>query len=169
MEPPICPLCKVRERDHDTEPGRDWTYYESECSYSTYCTVCAMLSGTREHTHQHYPSPAQVAAGSYKADATWRTTEVVRPIWRADGKHVGYRCDDFARCGWEHYFTAEELEPCATHQGRPFGLCRNFREHRVERGELDPAPYAYITEYGREEERRRSDATVWDPGGYIAR
>lgn len=172
MEAPICPLCKIRTCDADTEPGREPSYYGSAASYSTYCTTCSMLSGTRTHAHQHYGSPVQVAAGTVKAGHSWRTTELLRPIWRADGKHVGFRCDKFDQCGWQHYFTPEELEPCPVHTSFPdypqiFGVCRDYLEHRIERGECDPHPRPYMTEFGRKESQRRSDEQVWDPGKYI--
>lgn len=172
MQAPICPLCKINECDQDTEPGRDWRYYESPESYSSMCTRCMFLSTTREHSHQHYPSPAQVKAGTWEAGHSWRTAEMVRPVF-TDGKHTGYRCERFEDCGWERVFTAEEMEECPDHVTE-YGLsysvmkavCHNSRRHRLERGEVE-LPHGYITDHGREVERIHSDATVWDPGKYI--
>ena len=172
MEAPMCPLCKIRECDQDTEPGRDWKYYESAASYSYTCSTCSLMGGIRDHSHQHYPSPAQVAAGTFKAGHSWRTAERLEPVWE-NGQHIGYRCGRFFECGWEEIFTAEQREPChehTTHGGYPIevmkGVCVNYREHRLARGECYP-PHGYITEYGREQENKRSDAAVWDPGRYI--
>jgi hypothetical protein len=47
------------------------------------------------------------------------------------------------------------------------GLCFTSRKHRAERGECDER--GYITDYGREQERLRSDAANWDPGRCIER
>lgn len=163
QETPICPLCKIRECGRSDEGG-------SEMSYFSTCTECLFLSGYRDHGHTHYPSPAQVAAGTYREGQSWRTSETVRPIWE-DGVHVGFRCGRFDLCGWEHRFTPEELQPCEHDNGFGFpvktikGVCRNYQSHRQQRGECDER--GYITEYGREQEQLRSDAANWDPGRYI--
>lgn len=162
---PICPLCRVNERDWDSEPGR----YGG--GYYSHCTRCSGLCGTREHTHTYYGSPAQVAAGTVKAGHSWRTTVLLHPIIE-NNAHVGYRCTEFDRCGWEQRFTAEESRPCPVHTGYPShpvltGTCRNYREHLQARGECDER--GYITEYGREQERLRCDAANWDPGRYLER
>ena len=163
MNAPMCPLCKIRERDYDCEPPGPGSYY-------AFCGTCASLSGYREHNHTYYPSPAQVAAGTFKAGDSWRTLVTVRPLWE-DGNHVGFRCSEFDRCGWEHRFTDEELQPCHDHRahgGWPIetikGKCFTMREHRIERGECDKD--GYITDYGRQMDRKRSDAANWDSGGY---
>lgn len=163
---PICPLCKVNPREYDDEPPDPGSYY-------SYCGRCSSLVGTREHTHTYYGSPAQVAAGTIKAGHSWRTTVLLHPIIE-DDRHVGYRCTEFDLCGWEHRFTAEELEPCHAHKSHGGfsvetikGKCANYREHRLERGECDGR--GYITEYGRKQGRLRSDAANWDPGRYIDR
>ena len=171
MKPPICPLCKINECDQDTEPGREWQYYESRESYSLTCMRCQFLATSREHSHQHYPSPAQIKAGTWAAGHSWRTSEMADPVW-TDGKHTGYRCRKFSDCGWERVFTAEEMEHCTAHVQDPGvprdiikAVCHNSRFHRLERGEVYP-PHGYITDHGREVERAHSDATVWDPGRY---
>lgn len=167
---PICPLCGVRERSFDGEPplSDNW-----ESNFYSHCYECSSLCGTREHTHTYYGSPAQVAAGTVKDGHSWRTTVTLRPIME-DGKHVGFRCLEFDRCGWEHRFTAEEFLSCSehvTHGGFPYttikGMCFNSQDHRRERGECDER--GYITDYGREQERLRSDAANWDPGHYVER
>lgn len=171
MEPPICPLCKVRERSHDTEPGREPAYYEGESSYFSTCYECTALSGYREHSHTYYGSPAQVAAGTFAAGHSWRTAVSLRPVWE-DGEHVGFRCAEFERCGWEQRFTPEEREPCPVHtQFTEYpvikGVCVNHEEHRRERGECNER--GWINDVGRAAERARSDAANWDPGRYVER
>lgn len=162
---PLCPLCKTRPRSFDSEPP-------GPGGYSSHCTECSMLICSRDHAHTHYPNPAHVAAGAYPtAGCSWRTTVTLLPAWE-DGRHVGYRCAEFSRCGWEVRFTPEERERCPTHTQHPDrpvskGACRDYREHRQERGEQDER--GYITAYGREQEQLRSDAAVWDPGQYIER
>lgn len=165
-EVPLCPICKIRPCEYDDEPPGPGGYFST-------CDVCLSLSGYRDHTHTYYPSPGQVAAGTYEAGHSWRTSVIVRPIWEDDA-HVGFRCSAFDECGWERRFTAGELESCGEHKshaGFPVttikGLCFTSREHRRERGECDER--GYITEYGREQDRLRSDAANWDPGRYIER
>lgn len=160
--PAICPLCKINERDWDSEPGGRGGYF-------SYCTTCSMLCGYREHSHTYYGSPAQVAAGTYKAGHSWRTSVSVRPLWE-DGRHVGFRCSEFDRCGWEQRFTVEDMEPCKKHSKWPTlpvlkGVCRNYQEHRQARGECDER--GHITDQGREAARLRIDAANWDPGKYV--
>lgn len=162
---PMCPLCKIREREWDSEPGRYGGGY-----YST-CGTCSGLTRYRGHNHTHYPSPVQVSAGTYVAGASWRTAVLVRPVWE-DGVHVGFRCDEFDVCGWEYPFTAAEREVCERHTEFPDhpvikGVCFQSREHRVERGECDER--GYITEYGRRMVLEREDAANWDPGRYVSR
>lgn len=162
MEPPICPLCGVNARERADEPGQPISYF-------TLCHVCTSLSGYREHTHTYYPSPAQVTAGTYEAGHSWRTAVSVRPLWEG-GAHIGFRCTEFDRCGWERRFDAFELEPCDVHTGAlgrpvPSGVCRMHPDHRP--GEFDGR--GHITEYGRQRERERQDAANWDPGRYIER
>lgn len=159
---PICSLCKIRECGRADEPP-------GPVSYFSRCGTCMGLSGYREHSHTYYPSPAQVAAGTFKAGHSWRTLISLRPLWE-DGAHVGYRCAEFDRCGWEERFTAEDMEPCPVHTRFPDhpvlkGVCRNRREHRP--GEFDAR--GHITEHGREREQLRSDAANWDPGRYVDR
>jgi hypothetical protein len=163
---PMCPLCKIRERSYDDEPPGPGGYF-------SYCSTCTLLSGYREHNHTYYPSPAQVKAGTFKAGHSWRTSVSVHPLWE-DGVHIGFRCSEFDRCGWERRFTVEELQPCHEHKshgGFPIetikGLCFTGRDHRAERGECDER--GYVTECGREKEREREDAANWDPGRYIDR
>jgi len=162
MEAPICPLCKIRERSYDSEPG-------GEPGYFSHCYVCSSLSGYGVHSHTYYGSPAQVAAGTYRAGQSWRTSVSLRPLWE-DGTHIGYRCTEFDRCGWEQRFTAEELAPCPTHSDAyntvAVGVCVNSQVHRIERGEAE-APHGYITDHGRVEEQKRSDVNNWDPGRYV--
>lgn len=162
---PMCPLCKIRECEFDNEPPGPGGYWST-------CGTCLLLSGSREHSHTYYPSPAQVKAGTFKAGHSWRTSVSVRPLWEG-GVHIGFRCSEFDQCGWEHRFTAEELQPCHEHKshgGFPVetikGMCFTSREHRMERGECDER--GYITEFGRERERERSDAANWDPGRYVS-
>lgn len=169
MEPneeaaPICPLCGIRERSYDDEPPGPGSYF-------SHCTTCALLSGYRDHSHTYYPNPAQVAAGTYKAGHSWRTLVTIRPLWES-GNHIGYRCSEFEQCGWEERFTADDLTPCAIHTPHPdypflTGVCRDYQEHRQERGECDGR--GWINDHGREQERKRSDAANWDPGGYVKR
>jgi hypothetical protein len=64
----------------------------------------------------------------------------LRPVWE-DGSHVGYRCVEFDRCGWQKLFTAEERQNCGMHSAYPSlpvlkGVCVNYREHRRERGSV---------------------------------
>jgi hypothetical protein len=174
MNAPICPICKINERSYDSEPPRG--------GYFSHCYRCSSLITQSEHNHTHYPSPAQVAAGTYKAGHSWRTSQSVHPIIEND-VHVGYRCvgTHSELCGWERRFTAEEMEPCPTeHRGHSFGggtrgivykavrhECQRSREHRKERGETDER--GYITDVGRAAEAAHSDATNWDPGRYIER
>lgn len=163
MKAPICPLCGIRECDRADEGN-------GPISYFSRCGTCTSLSGYRDHSHTYYGSPAQVAAGAYRAGHSWRTLVTVRPIWK-DGKHVGFRCSEFDRCGWERRFTAEDMEECPEHSKSPNlptlkGVCRNHREHRRVRGECNER--GWITEFGREAERLRSDAANWDPGQYVA-
>lgn len=160
MSDHLCPLCRVNQCDPDPEgpSPRDGVLY-----YSSYCTGCTLLSGYRTHTHTYYPSPAQVAAGTFKAGHSWRTLVAVRPMWES-GSHVGFRCSEFGECGWKHRFTADERMLCDQHQALK-GMCVYHREHAQERGECDER--GYITEFGREEERRRSNRDNWDPGRYI--
>lgn len=165
-KPPMCPLCKIRECGYDGEPPSP--------GYFTHCDTCTILTGYQEHSHTHYPSPAQVEAGTYPAGHSHRTAVIVHPLW-GDGAHVGFRCDEFDRCGWERRFTAAELEACPTehksHGGWPVetirGKCFNSLEHRIERGECDDR--GRITEYGRRMQREREDAANWDPGRYVSR
>lgn len=160
---PICPICDIRERSCDDEPPGPGSYFST-------CSTCSLLSGYREHSHTCYPSPAQVAAGTFKAGHSWRTSVSVRPLWE-DGRHIGFRCSEFERCGWEERFTAEDMEPCPDHtlpyHPVPRAVCRNYRDHRQAAGECDER--GYITEHGRERERLRSDAANWDPGSYVSR
>lgn len=162
---PLCPICKINPREYDSEPPGPGSYF-------SHCYRCSSLVGTRDHSHTYYGSPAQVAAGTYRADQSWRTTVTLHPIIEND-RHVGFRCVRFDECGWEHRFTAEELEPCShvNNWGFPYetikGLCANGLQHRQERGELDER--GWITDYGREREQLRSDADNWDPGKYIDR
>ena len=162
---PLCPLCKINPREFDYEPPGPGSYY-------SYCGRCSGLVGTREHTHTYYGSPAQVAAGTVRAGHSWRTTVLLHPIIEGD-RHVGYRCTKFEQCGWEQRFTAKDMDPCSTHSTHPKyhqvpkGVCVNHQEHRQARGECDER--GYITDYGREQERVRSDAANWDPGRYIDR
>ena len=171
MKAPICPLCLIRERSHDDEPGRSPEYYGSEANYFSTCFECCMLSGYRDHSHAYYGSPAQVAAGTFRAGYSWRTRESVQPLWES-GSHVGYRCRKFAECGWEQRFTPEEREGCELHTLFPAlpvlkGVCRDYQEHRQERGECDGR--GHLTDHGEAQEHLRSDAAVWDPGKYIER
>lgn len=161
---PLCPNCKINRCSRADEPGQ-------RVSYFSHCYTCTMLTGHRDHSHTRYPSPAQVAAGTYPAGHSWRTSVIVRPLWEG-GKHVGYRCVEFDVCGWEERFTAEEMEPCSEHTRYPDdpmikGVCQRYLEHRTAAGELDGR--GYITDYGRQRERERSDAANWDPGQYVER
>lgn len=170
MEGPICPLCKIRECGRADEPGWDGT--PGEPSYFSTCSTCTALSGYGVHSHTYYGSPAQVAAGTVKAGHSWRTSVSLRPTWDG-GIHTGYRCTEFDRCGWEQVFTAEELKVCPAHTKFPdwpvsYGQCFNHQEHRLERGECEPV-HGYITDHGRAEESKRSDANNWDPGRYMPR
>jgi len=155
---PLCPLCKARDCSYTNEPGK-------EGYYST-CYVCSLLTGYRDHSHVEHPSEAQVRAGTYPAGHSWRTVQILRPLWE-NGRHVGYRCAGHNPCGFEEWFTNEAMEPCPVHSGDPRygevlrGVCLNWREHRFERGECDEK--GYITEFGRREEKRRSDKANWDP------
>ena len=113
----------------------------------------------------------QVAAGTYKAGHSWRTLVSLEPLWE-DGRHIGFRCSQFDQCAWELRFTAEELEPCPTHTRFPDyptlkGVCKNYLEHRRERGECDDR--GYVNDHGREAEQFRLDAANWDPGRYVER
>lgn len=169
----ICPICKVNERSYDSEPPNP--------GYFSYCFGCSSLINSGQHNHTHYPSPAQVKAGTYKAGHSWRTSQSVHPVFE-NGVHVGYRCvgADSELCGWERRFTPEEMEECPSeHREKGFGgrpgmirkmvrhACHRSHEHRLERGEVDER--GYITELGRSVEDARSDATNWDPGRYIER
>jgi hypothetical protein len=170
MKAPICPLCKINECDFDSEPP-------GPGSYSTHCTRCFFLITSAEHNHTIYPSPAQVAAGTFRAGHSWRTSQLTHPIME-NGVHVGYRCAgyDRERCGWERRFTAEDMEPCEVthkgHSGWPLAAtlrhqCHRMREHRIERGEVDER--GYITDHGRAVEAAHGEATTWDPGGHFER
>lgn len=162
---PLCPICKINECSWDSEPPGPGSYFSN-------CTTCMRLSGYRDHSHTYYPNPAQVAAGAYPAGHSWRTSVSVRPTWEG-GKHTGYRCTEFGTCGWEQRFTVEDLAACDVHTQRrlgepiPLGVCRDYREHRQARGEVDKR--GYITDHGREQYRLRSDAANWDPGRYVSR
>lgn len=160
---PICPLCGIRECSPANDPGMPPAWFSR-------CLTCTTLTGYRDHNHTCYPSPAQVKAGTFEEGHSWRTAVPLRPLWE-NGRHVGFQCTEFDRCGWQHRFTPEEMEPCETHSrpGSPVpkGVCRNYLGHRQERGEVDER--GYITPYGREQEQRRSDAANWDPGRYIER
>lgn len=161
MENPLCPLCGINPLFLEYDP--DSIYPPS---YDTYCMRCTGLMRSGPHNHTHYPSPVQVAAGTFKAGHSWRTASQTYPLWE-DGKHVGYTCADYEPCGWVGRFTPAELQPCTlpAHKGKIFGVCRDYREHRKHRGECDGR--GWITEAGREAERDRSDAANWDPGRYI--
>lgn len=166
MKAPICPLCGINEREYDSEPPRPGGYF-------SFCYPCSSLITQGEHNHTVYPSPAQVKAGTYKAGHSWKTAQIVHPLMER-GVHVGYRCTEFDRCGWERRFTPEELEPCDGHRnqfGYPIetikGRCSRMPEHRLARGEIDER--GYITDHGREVERLHAEATTWDPGGYVQR
>jgi hypothetical protein len=173
MNAPICPICKVSEREFDSEPPAPGSYY-------SYCFRCSSLITTAEHNHTHYPSPAQVAAGTYKEGHSWRTAQLTRPIIEGN-VHVGYRCAgvDSELCGWERRFTAREMETCPTeHRSEGYGgkrsgfvvktlryECFNSHDHRLERGEVNER--GHMTDLGREVYAAHSDATNWDPGRYI--
>lgn len=168
--PPICPLCGIRERMYDSEPPLSG----GERDYFSHCYECSSLIRYRDHTHTFYGSPEQVAAGSVKAGHSWRTLITLHPIM-VDGEPVGYRCTEFDRCGWEIFFTPEEMELCTvdhrTHNNIPIprrikALCRDSWDHRVERGEIS-LPHGYITDHGRTVEQERADANTWDPGKYV--
>lgn len=162
MTEPVCPLCNIRVREFCNEPPGPGSYY-------SYCAMCALLVGLGDHTHTYYYSPAQVAAVPDRAGMSWRTAMVVLPLMQ-EGAHAGYRCRNFDQCGWEYWFAGEDLKVCTTHTrsvGSPVlrGVCLNYPEHRLERGECYES--GFITEYGREQEKIRSDAANWDPGRYI--
>lgn len=164
MKAPICPLCKINEREYDSEPPGRGTYF-------SHCHRCSSLITQSEHNHTEYPSPVQVKAGSYRAGQSWRTSQTVVPIMES-GVHVGYRCTRFEQCGWERRFTPEELEPCTEHTDRfgfPIemikGRCARLHVDRLALGEIDGR--GYITEHGRDVEVAREIATTWDPGRYI--
>jgi hypothetical protein len=160
MKAPICPICGVNERSYDSEPGGG--------GYFSHCLRCFWLINQAEHNHTIYPSPAQVAAGTYKAGHTWRTAQTVHPIIE-NNVHVGYRCVGVHSelCKWERRFTAEEMEPCPKGYPKLRHQCHRSSEHRLERGEIDER--GYLTELGRAAERAHTDATNWDPGRYIER
>lgn len=170
MKPPICPLCKVREREYDSEPP----LHGGELDYFAHCGTCSALCGYRDHTHTYYPSPVQVEAGTFPAGRSWRTTVTLRPIMDA-GVHVGFRCSQFELCGWEQRFTAADMELCPVAHVNNWGftipprykvLCARTFHHLRERGEID-GPHGWITEHGRKAEQERIDAANWDPGKYI--
>lgn len=166
---PICPLCGIRERSYDGEPP----VKGDERDYFSHCYECSRLAGYGEHSHTYYPNPEQIKAGTFKAGHSWRTLVSLNPIMEG-GEHVGYRCTQFQKCGWEHRFTAKELEICTAHTdlfGHPMGryikgVCVNSRTHRMERGECNEQ--GYITDKGRAENEKRSDAQTWDPGHYVS-
>ena len=151
---PICPLCKIREREFDSEPPGPGSYFSN-------CSPCSLLIGYRYHSHTHYPTEVQVKAGTFRAGHSWRTSVAMLPVFEG-GAHVGYRCGRSSDrgCDYAEWFTAEEREACPTHTKFPDypvlkGVCHDFPEHRIERGEIDGR--GYLTEFGRAEERRRSD------------
>jgi hypothetical protein len=149
---PKCPLCLVNDRDWDSEPPGPRSYF-------AHCTECALLSGYREHSHTYRYSEAQLRKNpQYRADHTWRTSQTMRPVWDS-GRHVGYRCaggHHDGACSYLETFSAVDRQECATHPGMLRGVCRNFREHRFERGECDE--HGYVTEFGEQEAKRRADA-----------
>lgn len=163
MNAPICHNCGVRECGFDSEGG-------GPVSYSDLCTRCSMLHTQTEHSHTYYGSPAQVAAGTYRAGHSWQTAVSARAIIEND-RHVGYRCTRFELCGWERRYTAAELVPCREHTGptgdpSPLGACSDAKSHRVGRGEVDPVS-GFLTEHGRTAEWQRIMAANWDPGEYV--
>lgn len=148
----MCPDCKIRECDQDSEPPGG--------GYFSTCVTCSNLGGYRAHTHAEYPTQAQVQAGVYREGHTWRTSQTMRPLWE-DGRHVGFRCWDRA-CGFEERFTADDLTPCPDHPGLAVWQCRNHKDHRIQRGEATQ-PHGYLTDKGRQADAERVNAQVWDP------
>lgn len=157
MDAPICPICKVNEREMDTEPGG-----ASEPGFFSHCYRCASLMGYRMHAHIFRGSAAQLRAGIYQSGHSWLTAQTMHPLF-SEGRHIGYTCAAHQPCGFTERFGPEDLEMCTEHRTMR-GVCKWNLSHYAHRGGVR-RPDGAITELGRSVEREITDfQTREDPG-----
>lgn len=157
MNAPICPICKVNEREMDTEPGG-----APEPGFFSHCYRCASLMGYRMHAHIFRGSAAQLKAGTFRSGHSWVTSQTMRPVF-SKGEHVGYICSGNRPCGFMEHFTAEDREMCPDHHTVK-GVCKWNLAHYEHLGEVR-RPDGAITDLGRSIEREIADSQVReDPG-----